>query len=81
LINIDASDTSVNFGTIQISLQQNITSRIAYVTTYGYPYAGKFIPSSLKPELNITQIPDWDITHQYVLSSKLPILDYCGKNL
>lgn len=73
-IHIDASDSVVNFGTIQISLQQNITSKIAYVSTYGYPYAGKLMPASLKPELNITQIPDWDITHQYILSSKLDIL-------
>ena len=73
-IKIDGSDTVVNLGTIQISLQQNITSRIAYVSTYGYPYAGKLMPSSLKPELSITQIPDWNITHQYVLSSKLDIL-------
>lgn len=73
-INIDDSDTVVNFGTIQISLKQNITSKIAYVSTYGYPYAGKLMPASLKPELNIAQIPDWDITHQYVLSSKLDIL-------
>ena len=73
-INVDVSDTVVNLGTIQISLQQNITSRIAYVSTYGYPYAGKLMPSSLKPELSITQIPDWDTTHQYILSSKLDIL-------
>ena len=65
-INVDVSDTVVNLGTIQISLQQNITSRIAYVSTYGYPYAGKLMPSSLKPELSITQIPDWDTTHQYI---------------
>ena len=73
-INVDVSDTVVNFGTIQINLQQNITSRIAYVSTYGYPYAGKLMPSSLKPELSIAQIPDWNITHQYILSSKLDIL-------
>lgn len=73
-INVDISDTVVNFGTIQISLQQNITSRIAYVSTYGYPYAGKLMPSSLKPELSISQIPDWNVTHQYILSSKLDIL-------
>jgi len=73
-INVGASDRVVHFGTIRISLQQNITSRIAYVSTYGYPYAGKLMPSSLKPELNILQIPDWNITHQYILSSKLDIL-------
>jgi len=73
-INVDVSDTVVNFGTIQISLQQNITSKIAYASTYGYPYAGKLMPSSLKPELSITQIPDWNVTHQYILSSKLDIL-------
>ncbi len=73
-INVDASDTVVNFGTIQISLQQNITSKIAYVSTYGYPYAGKLMPSSLKPELSITQIHDWDITHRSILLYKLDIL-------
>jgi len=73
-INVDVSDKVVNFGTIQISLQQNITSRIAYVSTYGYPYAGKLMPSSLKPELSITQILDWNVTHQYILSSKFDIL-------
>ncbi len=73
-INVDASDTVVNFGTIQVDLQQNITSKIAYVSTYGYPYAGKLMPSSLKPELSISQIPDWNVTHQYILSSKLDIL-------
>ncbi len=73
-INVDVSDTVVNFATIQISLQQNITSKIAYVSTYGYPYAGKLMPSSLKPELNITQIPGRDIIHRYMLLSKLDIL-------
>jgi hypothetical protein len=73
-INVDISDTVVNFGTIQINLQQNITSKIAYVSTYGYPYAGKLMPSSLKPVLSIAQIPDWNITHHYILSSKLDIL-------
>ncbi len=73
-INVNVSDTVVNFGTIQINLQQNITSKIAYVSTYGYPYAGKLMPSSLKPELSISQITDWNITHQYILSSKLDIL-------
>ncbi len=73
-INVDVSDTVVNFGTIQINLRQNITSRIAYVSTYGYPYAGKLMPSSLKPELSITQIPDWNVTHQYILFTKLDIL-------
>ena len=73
-INVEDSDTVVNFGTIQISLQQNITSKIAYVSTYGYPYAGKLMPSSLKPELSITQTPDWNITHRYILLSKLDIL-------
>ena len=73
-INVDISDTVVNFATIQISLQQNITSKIAYVSTYGYPYAGKLMPSSLKPELSITQIPGRDITHRYILLSKLDIL-------
>ena len=73
-INVDVSDTVVNFGTIQVDLQQNITSKIAYVSTYGYPYAGKLMPSSLKPELSIVQIPDWNVTHQYLLSSKLDIL-------
>jgi len=73
-INVDVSDTVVNLGTIHISLQQNITSKIAYVSTYGYPYAGKLMPSSLKPELSITQIPDRDIIHQYMLLSKLDIL-------
>ncbi len=73
-INVNASDTVVNFGTIQVDLQQNITSRIAYISTYGYPYAGKLMPSSLKPELSIVQIPDWNVTHQYLLSSKLDIL-------
>ena len=73
-IHVDTSDTVVNFGTIHISLQQNITSKIAYVSTYGYPYAGKLMPSSLKPELSITQIPDWDISHRYILLSKLDIL-------
>ncbi len=73
-INIDVSDTIVNFGTIQINLQQNITSRVAYVSTYGYPYAGKLMPSSLKPELSIAQISDWNTTHQYILSSKFEIL-------
>ena len=73
-IHVDTSDTVVNFGTIHISLQQNITSKIAYVSTYGYPYAGKLMPSSLKPELSITQIPDWDISHRYILLPKLDIL-------
>ncbi len=73
-IHVDKSDTVVNFGTIHINLQQNITSKIAYVSTYGYPYAGKLMPSSLKPELSITQIPDWDISHRYILLSKLDIL-------
>ena len=73
-IHVDTSNTVVNFGTIHISLQQNITSKIAYVSTYGYPYAGKLMPSSLKPELSITQIPDWDISHRYILLSKLDIL-------
>ena len=73
-IHVDTSDTVVNFGTIQISLQQNITSKIAYVSTYGYPYAGKLMPSALKPELSVTQIPDWDITHRSILLYKLDIL-------
>ena len=73
-INVAAFDKVVNFGTIQISLQQNITSKIAYVSTYGYPYAGKLMPSSLKPELSITQTPDWDIAHPYILFTKLDIL-------
>jgi len=73
-INVDVFDKVVNFGTIQIGLQQNITSKIAYVSTYGYPYAGKLMPSSLKPELSITQILDWNVTHQYILSSKFDIL-------
>ncbi len=73
-INVDVSDTVVNFGTIQINLQQNITSKIAYVSTYGYPYAGKLMPSSLKPELSITQAPDWNIAHPYILFTKLDIL-------
>ena len=78
-INVDVSDTVVNFGTVQVSLQQNITSKIAYVSTYGYPYAGKLMPSSLKPELSISQIPDWNVTHQYLLSSKLDILPEIGR--
>jgi len=32
------------------------------------------MPSSLKPELSITQILDWNVTHQYILSSKFDIL-------
>lgn len=72
-INIDASDTIVNFGTIQVNFQQDVTSRIAYITTYGYPYTGKLTPTTLKPELSITQIPDWDVIRQYI-SSKLDIL-------
>ncbi len=73
-INVDISDTVVNLGTIHISLQQNITSKIAYVSTYGYPYAGKLMPSSLKPELSVTQIPGRDIAQRYLLLSKLDIL-------
>ncbi|MBC8554165.1 MAG: hypothetical protein H8D23_31530 [Candidatus Brocadiales bacterium] len=32
------------------------------------------MPSSLKPELSITQIPGWNATHQYLLSLKLALL-------
>jgi hypothetical protein len=74
VINVYTPDTVVNFGTIRISLQQNITSKIAYVSTFGYPFAGKLMPSSLKPELSITQVSDWDITHRYILLSKFDIL-------
>ena len=66
-IDVHASDTVVNFGTIMVSLQQNITSRIAYVTTYAYPYSGTYLPSALKPTIRLEQIPDWDVTHQYIL--------------
>ncbi|GJQ59469.1 MAG: hypothetical protein D8M57_09995 [Candidatus Scalindua sp. AMX11] len=66
-IDVSASDTVVNFGTIKVSLQQHITSRISYVTTYGYPYTGTYIPSALKPTLRLAQIPDRDVTHQYIL--------------
>jgi hypothetical protein len=71
-INIDSSDTVVNIGTIHINFYQDIKSRIGYITTYGYPYAGKFIPSALKPELIITHVPDWDVTRKYI-SSQLNI--------
>jgi len=32
------------------------------------------MPSSLNPELSITQTPDWDIAHPYILFTKLDIL-------
>ncbi|GAX62548.1 DNA-directed RNA polymerase, beta subunit [Candidatus Scalindua japonica] len=67
-INIDASDTVVNFGTMKINLKQNEASKVAYLTTYAYPYAGKFIPLSQKPELRITQIPEWNVIQKYILS-------------
>ncbi len=66
-IDINVFDSVVDFGTIKVTLQQNITSRIAYVTTYAYPYAGTYMPSALKPTLRLAQIPDWDVTHQYIL--------------
>ena len=66
-IALHASDTAVNFGTVKVALQQNITSRIAYVTTYAYPYAGTYIPSAMKPTIHLTQIPDYDVTQEFML--------------
>jgi hypothetical protein len=71
-INIDSSDTVVNFGAIKINYLQNVTSRIAFLKTYAYPYSGTFIPPPLKHELSIKQFPDLDVTHKYI-SSKLDI--------
>ena len=65
-IDVDASDSTANFGTIKVTLQQNITSKIAYVTTYAYPYSGTYLPSALKPTIHLAQIPDRDVTHQYI---------------
>lgn len=66
-IAVNTSDAAVNFGTVTVTLHQNITSRIAYVTTYAYPYAGTYIPSAMKPTLHLVQIPDYDATHQFIL--------------
>lgn len=71
-IHIENSDTVVNFGTIKVNCLQNESSKAAYLTTYAYPYAGKFIPLSQKPEFRITQIPEWNLIHKYI-SSKLDI--------
>ncbi len=43
------------------------------MSTYGYPYNNKFMSSSLKPELNLTQLHNWDFTLHYTLS-KLDII-------
>ncbi|MBZ0108562.1 MAG: hypothetical protein K8F52_07815 [Candidatus Scalindua rubra] len=71
-IHIYNSDTVINFGTIKINLKQDESSKVASLTTYAYPYAGKFIPLSQRPEFRITQIPEWNVINKYI-ASKLDI--------
>jgi hypothetical protein len=68
-MNINASDTVVNLGTIKICFQQSAASKAACLAASTYPLGGLFIPSSLKPKLSITHIPDWDVTRQHISST------------
>jgi tetratricopeptide (TPR) repeat protein len=73
-INVDTSDTVVNFGTIKVILKQNLGSKVTRVLSG--VILGSTLASDLhnmhKPMIDITQITDYNANNQYI-SSKFNI--------